>query len=52
MHACVWNIFAILFQREERLIQREKELEQQYVAKVRNNCLLDLARDQRLDRLL
>ena len=39
-----------LFQREERLLQRERELEQQYVAKVRNNCLLDLARDQRLNQ--
>jgi hypothetical protein len=32
-------LFAILFQREERLLQRERELEQQYVAKVPNYCL-------------
>ena len=33
----MYELFAILFQREERIQQRERELEQQYVAKVQNN---------------
>ena len=35
----MYELFAILFQREERIQQRERELEQQYVAKVQNNLV-------------